>query len=142
MPLCYHCLQVVQKQEAAMLITNHLPTIYHYDSFDRLQYSSEKCELCRTILRSLEREGYLGENPGDAFRGLKLRIEVDNYHHDRTFPPSSSDIRKRRLRAYWVREEFSTHLALCTDLGEHSIRPDYFTLKKERGKRPSLAVQD
>ena len=107
-----------------MLISNRLPTVYHYDTFDRLQYSSGNCELCRAIIRSLEREGYTGDNLKDAFRGLKLRIEVANYRHDHALPPSSSDIRLRSLRAYWVREEFSTRLVLCTDLGEHSTRTD------------------
>src|SRR3712207_5648529 len=106
MPLCYNCLQVVQKQEASMLISNRLPTVYHYDTFDQLQYSSGNCELCRAIIRSMEREGYPGDNLEDAFRGLKLRVEVDNYRRDNAFPPSSSDIRQRGLRAYWVREEF------------------------------------
>ena len=122
MPLCHYCLQVVEKERPLINIANRRPTVDHYGRFDLLQRSSENCQLCEAILGSLEHKGHLGENPEKAFRGLKLRVEVDHNYCSphQSHPPSSNDISAWGLRAYWVREESSTMLTLCKDLGELS----------------------
>lgn len=120
MPLCSYCLQVVEKEHPMIRVANQEPTVDHHATFRALQSSGRQCELCRAILDSLKRDGHLDEDPEQAFRGLKLRVEVNHYlcNPYQSNPQSSNDISAWGLRAYWVREVMPTGLILCKDLGE------------------------
>ncbi|KAL5603825.1 hypothetical protein FOVSG1_006575 [Fusarium oxysporum f. sp. vasinfectum] len=86
--------------------------------------SAESRELCKVMLESAT-HGQSLETEADlerAFKGLKLRVEVDHYPcapYD-SIPPSSNDISAWGLRAYWIREEMSTKLILRKELEGNS----------------------
>ncbi|KAF5697658.1 het-domain-containing protein [Fusarium mundagurra] len=121
MTLCYRCLEVMRKEEPMIRISGENPTVDHHKTFRALRQSAESCELCKVMLesathgRSLETEADLER----AFKGLKLRVEVDHYlcAPYNSIPPSSNDISAWGLRAYWMREEMSTRLILHKELG-------------------------
>ena len=119
MPLCGFCRQVVDKEPPVVRVAGREPTVDHHDSFRGLQLSSAKCEMCKSILDSLIHGGHVGEYPEQAFRGLRLRVEVDHYlcNPHQSWPTSANDVAAWGLRAYWIREEKPVKLILSKDRG-------------------------
>ncbi|KAH7124498.1 heterokaryon incompatibility protein-domain-containing protein [Dactylonectria macrodidyma] len=129
MTLCSRCVQVVRKEEPMFRISGEEPTVDYHSAFKDLRESAKSCELCKAILESATHDNDQSlEDEADlerAFRGLKLRVEVNHFLCSpySSHPPSSNDISAWGLRAYWVREEMSTRLILRKELDDTRERP-------------------